>query len=45
MARQGRVLDLGVQAGLVLLHDQDVVGFLVADQELRVLALGVYRVL
>jgi hypothetical protein len=37
----GQVLDLGVQAGLVLLHDQDVMGALAADQELGVLALGV----
>jgi len=40
----GQVLDLGVQAGLVLGHDQDVVRVLVADQELRVLALGVQGV-
>ena len=37
----GQVLDLGVQGGLVALHDQDVMRLLVADQELRVLALGV----
>jgi hypothetical protein len=40
----GQVRDLGVQAGLVLLHDQDVVGLLVADQEPGVLALSVHRV-
>lgn len=37
----GQVLDLGVQAGLVLLHDQDVMGALAGDQELGVFALGV----
>jgi hypothetical protein len=41
----GKVLDLGVQAGLILLHHQDVVGFLLVDQELRVLALGVQGVI
>ena len=40
----GQVLDLGVQARLVLLHDQDVMGLLLGDQELGVLALGVQRV-
>jgi hypothetical protein len=35
---------LGMQAGLVPLHDQDVMGFLVFDQELRVAVLGVHRV-
>ena len=40
----GQVLELGVQAGLVLLHDQDVVRVLLGDQELGVLTLGVHRV-
>ena len=43
-APPGQVLDLGVQARLVLLHDQDVVRLLFRDQELGVLALGVQRV-
>jgi hypothetical protein len=37
----GQVLDLGVQAGLVLLDHQDVMGPLAADKEPGVLALGV----
>jgi hypothetical protein len=40
----GQVLDLGIQAGLVLLHDQDVAGVLAGHQELGVLALSVHRV-
>lgn len=40
----GQVLDLRMQARLVLAHDQDVVRLLLGDQELRVLALGVQRV-
>ena len=43
MARQGRFLTWA-QAGLVALHDQDVVRLLAADQEPGVLALGVHRV-
>jgi len=43
-APPGQVLDLGVQARLVLLHDQDVVRLLFRDKELGVLALGVQRV-
>jgi hypothetical protein len=39
-----QILDLGVQARLVLLHDQDVMRLLLGDQELGVLALGVQRV-
>jgi hypothetical protein len=42
-APPGQVLDLGVQARLVLLHDQDVVRLLFRDKELGVLALGVQR--
>lgn len=42
-APPGQVLDLGVQARLVL-HDQDVVRLLFRDKELGVLALGVQRV-
>jgi hypothetical protein len=37
----GQVLDLGVQARLVLLDHQDVMGPLAGDKELGVLALGV----
>ena len=40
----GQPLELGVQAGLVLFHDEDVVGVLRGDQELGVRALGVQRV-
>src|SRR5258708_3221925 len=40
----GQVLDLGIQAGLVLLHDQDVMSVLVRDQELGVITLGMQRV-
>ena len=40
----GQVLDLGVQAWLVLLHDQDVMRLLLRDQELGVIALGMQRV-
>lgn len=43
-APPGQVLDLGVQARLVLLHHQDVVRLLFRDKELGVLALGVQRV-
>jgi hypothetical protein len=39
----GQVLDLGIQARLVLFDDQDVMRFL-PGQELRMLALGVQRV-
>ena len=40
----GQVLDLGIQAELVLLHDQDVAGVLLGDQEFGVVALGVHRI-
>jgi hypothetical protein len=40
----GQAPEPGIQAGLVVLHGQDVVGFLLADQELRVLALGMQGV-
>jgi len=43
-AAPGQVLELSVQARLVLLHNQDVVGFLRGDQELGVLALGMQGV-
>ena len=43
-APPGQVLHLGVQARLVLLHHQDVMGPLAGDKELGVLALGVQRV-
>jgi hypothetical protein len=40
----GQALQLGVQAGLVVLHGQDVVRVLLSDQAFGVLALGVQRV-
>ncbi len=40
----GQVLKLGVQAGLVVLHGQDVVRVLFGDQELGVLALSMQSV-
>lgn len=43
-ASPGQVLHLGIQAGLVLLHHQDVMGPLAGDKELGVLALGVQGV-
>jgi hypothetical protein len=39
----GQVLELGVQAGLVVFDGQDVMRVLFGDQELGVLALGVQR--
>ena len=38
----GQVPKLGIQAGLVLLHHQDVMRVLLADEELGVLALGIH---
>jgi hypothetical protein len=40
----GQVLELGVQAGLVLLDHQDVMRLLAGDQELGVLALSMQRI-
>src|ERR1035441_8352014 len=40
----GQVLDLGIQGGPVLLHDQDVMRLLLLDQEAGVAALGMHRI-
>jgi len=40
MFRQDRLLCWGMQVGLLLLHDQDLVGVLAANKELGVLTLG-----